>query len=365
MELSHDFSAKQIEDQVRNSLSSLDLQKLIFESRDKTKKIVFIEGPPTMNGVPHAGHLRGRVIKDLWYRYMTLCGNKVIFNAGWDTQGLPVELQAEKELGITGSKSEVIQSAGIEKIVSECKKIVHRFNETWVEADKLLGMSFNQEKAYWTYKDEYIEREWKYLKKAYENGILSEGYRVVAYCPSCQTSLSNSEVNQGYETVQDPSLYYKVKLQDEDLFLIVWTTMPFTLVTDAMVGLNPDENYVYVEIGNEVWVVGEKRLEEFMKEARMEKYTVIKTIKGSELDGKKYIHPLLDEIPGLKEFSKNPKAHLTVAENFVDIQTGSGLVHLSPANGEEDFDIATKRKVPIFNPINDEAKFTKDAGVYA
>ena len=132
MELSHDFNAKQIEDQVRNSLSSLDLQKLIFESRDETKKIVFIEGPPTMNGVPHAGHLRGRVIKDLWYRYMTLCGNKIIFNAGWDTQGLPVELQAEKELGITGSKSEVIQSAGIEKIVSECKKIVRRFNEIWI-----------------------------------------------------------------------------------------------------------------------------------------------------------------------------------------------------------------------------------------
>src|SRR3990172_8470475 len=365
MELAHDFNAKQIEDQVRNSLSSVDLQKIILEFSGKAKKIVFIEGPPTMNGVPHAGHLRGRVIKDLWYRYMTLCGNKIIFNAGWDTQGLPVELQAEKELGITGSKSEVIQSAGIEKIVSECKKIVHKFNETWVEADKLLGISFNQEKAYWTYKDEYIEREWKYLKKAYESGILCEGYRVVAYCPSCQTSLSNTEVNQGYEMVQDPSLYYKVKLQDEDLFLIVWTTMPFTLVTDAMIGLNPDENYVYVKVGNEVWVVGEKRLEEFMKEARMEKYTVIKTIKGSELDGKKYIHPLLDEIPGLKEFSKNPKAHLTVAENFVDIETGSGLVHLSPANGEEDFDITTKRKVPIFNPINDEAKFTKDAGVYA
>src|SRR5574341_1225812 len=284
MEISHEFNAKKIEEEVRNRFSSVDLQKLIFESPNKTKKTAFIEGPPTMNGVPHAGHLRGRVIKDLWYRYTTLSGSKVIFNAGWDTQGLPVELQAEKELGITGSKSEVIQSAGIERIVSECKKIVHKFNETWVKADKLLGMSFNQEKAYWTYKDEYIEREWKYLKKAHENGILSEGYRVVAYCPSCQTSLSNAEVNQGYETVQDPSLYYKVKLQDEDVFLIVWTTMPFTLVTDAMIGLNPDENYVYVKVGNEIWIVGEKRLEAFMKEARIEKYTVMKTIKGSEMD---------------------------------------------------------------------------------
>src|SRR5574341_170459 len=365
MEISHEFNAKKIEEEIRNNLSPIDLQKLIFESSDKTKKTAFIEGPPTMNGVPHAGHLRGRVIKDLWYRYMTLNGSKVIFNAGWDTQGLPVELQAEKELGITGSKSEVIESAGIEKIVSECKKIVHKFNEKWIEADKMLGMSFNQEKAYWTYKDQYIEREWQYLKKAHENGIIAESFRVVAYCPSCQTSLSNAEVNQGYDTVQDPSLYYKVKLQDEDLFLIVWTTMPFTLVTDAMVGVNPDENYVYARIENETWVVGEKRLEEFMKEVKIENYSITKTVKGSELEGKKYIHPLLDQIPGLTEFSKNPKAHLTVAESFVDIQTGSGLVHLSPANGEEDFEIATKRNVPVFNPINDEAKFTKEAGVYA
>ncbi|MFI5416276.1 MAG: class I tRNA ligase family protein, partial [Nitrososphaerales archaeon] len=345
-------------------LAGLDLEKLIFESPNKTKKIAFIEGPPTMNGTPHAGHLRGRIMKDLWYRYATLRGYKVIFNAGWDTQGLPVELQVEKELGISGSKSQVLESAGIEKLVSECKKTVHKFNEKWLEVDKLLGMSFNQQKAYWTYKDEYIEREWKYLKKAHEIGILSESYKVVAYCPSCQTSLSHAEVNQGYDTVVDPSLYYKVKLQDEDLYLIVWTTMPFTLVTDTMVGLNPDENYVHVKVESETWVVGEKRLEEFMKEAKIEKYTVIKTIKGSTLEGKKYIHPLLDEISGLKEFSKSPKFHIAVAESFVDIQTGSGLVHLSPANGEEDFEIATKRSIPIFNPINDEAKFTKDAGVY-
>jgi isoleucyl-tRNA synthetase len=365
MPISSEFDPKRIESEVKQQLSHIDLEKLIFESPNKTKKIAFIEGPPTMNGTPHAGHLRGRVIKDLWYRYMTLRGYKVIFNAGWDTQGLPVELQAEKELGITGNKSEVMKSVGVEKIVSECKKIVHRFNEKWVEADRLLGMSFNQNKAYWTYKDQYIEREWKYLKKAHENGILSEAYKVVAYCPSCQTSLSHAEVNQGYDTVQDPSLYYKVKLQDSDLYLIVWTTMPFTLVTDTMVGVNPEENYVQLKVGNETWLVGEKRLEEFLKEARVEEHTKIKTVKGSELEGKKYIHPLIDEIPGLKEHASFPKFHTVVAESFVDIETGSGLVHLSPANGEEDFDIATKRSIPIFNPINDEAKFTKDAGIYA
>jgi isoleucyl-tRNA synthetase len=365
MSLSTDFNPKKIEDEVKNNLSQLDLEKLIFESEDKTKKTAFIEGPPTLNGTPHAGHLRGRIMKDLWYRYMTLQGYKVIFNAGWDTQGLPVELQAEKELGISGGKSQVIESVGIEKIVAECKKIVYRFNEKWVALDKVLGMSFNQQKAYWTYKDEYIEREWKYLKKAHEIGILSESYKVVAYCPSCQTSLSHAELNQGYDTVTDPSLYYKVKLHDEDLYLIVWTTMPFTLVTDTMVGLNPDEDYVHVRVGNETWLVGEKRLEEFMKEAKIEEYTVIKTVKGSTLEGKKYIHPLLAEISGLEEFSKSPKFHIAVAENFVDIQTGSGLVHLSPANGEEDFEIASKRAIQIFNPINDEAKFTDQAGVYA
>jgi len=365
MQLSTDFNPKKIEDEVKEYLSELDLEKLISESQNKTRKIAFKEGPPTMNGIPHAGHLRGRIMKDLWYRYMTLRGYKVTFNAGWDTQGLPVELQAEKELGISGGKSQVIESVGIEKIVAECKKIVYRFNEKWVEFDKLLGMSFNQQKAYWTYKDEYIEREWKYLKKALEIGVLSESYKVVAYCPSCQTSLSHAEVNQGYDTVVDPSLYYKVKLHDEDLYLIVWTTMPFTLVTDTMVGLNPDENYVYVKVGNETWLVGEKRLVEFMKEAKIEEYTVVKTVKGSALENKKYIHPLLDQISGLEEFSKSTNFHIAVAENFVDIQTGSGLVHLSPANGEEDFEIASKRKISIFNPINDEAKFTKEAGVYA
>src|SRR5713226_3859754 len=311
MQISSEFKPKDIEQEVKNQLSSVDLEKLIFNSPNKTRKIAFIEGPPTMNGTPHAGHLRGRIIKDLWYRYMTLRGHKIIFNAGWDTQGLPVELQAEKELGVSGNKSQVIESVGIEKIVSECKKIVLQFNEKWVEADNLLGMSFNQKNAYWTYKDEYIEREWQYLKKAHEIGILSESYKVVAYCPSCQTSLSHAEVNQGYETVQDPSLYYKVKLQDDNLYLIVWTTMPFTLVTDAMVGLNPDANYVYVKVGDEIWLVGEQRMQEFMKEVMVEEYSVVKTVKGSDMDGKKYIHPLLDQISSLKEKARLPKFHTT------------------------------------------------------
>lgn len=365
MQLDKQFDSKKIEKQIKDYLEDVDLNKMVFDSSQKDQKIMFIEGPPTMNGIPHAGHLRGRVIKDLWYRYMTLRGHKVIFNAGWDTQGLPVELQAEKELGVTGGKTQIIKSVGIEKLVSECKKIVQKFNEKWVETDKLLGMSFNQEEAYWTFKDEFIEREWQILKKAYENGILEVDYTVIAYCPSCQTSLSHSEVNQGYEEVKDPSLYYKVKLQDEDVFLIVWTTMPFTLVTDAMVGLHPEENYCYVKTNNETWIVGEKRLEEFMQEIKVEEYSKEKTVTGKELEGKRYIHPLLEHIPGLKECSQDSNFHITVSEEFVDASTGSGLVHLSPANGEEDIKIANKRKVQIFNPIDDEVKFKKEAGKYS
>src|SRR5215213_1454120 len=159
---------------------------------------------------------------------------------------------AEKELGLTGSKAENLGKVGVEKIVETCKKIVHLYNEKWVAVDKLLGMSFDYEKAYWTFHNQYIEREWQYLKKAWESGVLKEWFRVVPYCPSCQTSLSNAEVNQGYETVEDPSFYYKVKLlrdegeEKEDAYLIVWTTMPFTIVTDEMVGANPKANYNYV-----------------------------------------------------------------------------------------------------------------------
>ncbi|MDH3490234.1 MAG: isoleucine--tRNA ligase [Nitrosopumilus sp.] len=363
MELSTKFDAKEIESQVKEYIKSIDLEKQIFAS-DKPEKIRFIEGPPTMNGVPHAGHLRGRVIKDLWYRYNTLQGKKIEFNGGWDTQGLPVELQVEKELGVTGGKTEAIKQFGIERIVSECKKTVEKFNKSWVKVDELLGMSFNHEKAYWTFRDEFIEREWQILKKAHENGILEEDFTVIAYCPSCQTSLSHAEVNQGYEEVKDPSLYYKVKLVDEDAFLIVWTTMPFTLVTDAMVGLQPQEDYAYVDVEDEAWVVGKTRLEELMIELKIENYKIKKTSKGSEFEGKKYVHPLLNLIPELNEYAKLDNYHVAVSETFVDASTGSGIVHLSPANGEDDIKIANKRNVKIFNPIDDEVRFTSKAGKY-
>ena len=367
MDFNVKFNAKAIENQVRDYLDNLDLRALLEDELTGKELVGYIEGPPTMNGEPHAGHLRGRIIKDLWYRFNTLQKKKVIFRAGWDTQGLPVELQAEKELGLTGSKAENVSKVGIEKIIATCKKIIHLYNEKWVAADKLLGMSFDYEKAYWTFHDQYIEREWQYLKKAWESGVLREWFRVVAYCPSCQTSLSNAEVNQGYEAVEDPSFYYKVKLKgggEEDVYLIVWTTMPFTIITDEMVGANPKADYNYVRINNEQWIVGADRMNDLMKELRIEDFTVEKTVKGNELDGRYYVHPLLHIIPGLAELAATGSIHFVVAEDFVDTATGSGLVHLSPANGEQDFEIAVKRKVPIFVPIDDRVIFTEKAGAF-
>ena len=165
--------------------------------------------------------------------------------------------------------------------------------------------------------------------------------------------------------ISDPSLFYKVKLRDEDKFLIVWTTMPFTLVTDAMIGTNPKEEYVEVKVENEIWIVGKIRLEELMQMKKIEDYQVLKTMLGSELEGKKYVHPLLDQIPELEELAKKDNYHIVVSENFVDVNTGSGLVHLSPANGEDDYNIAVKRKVDIFSPIDDKVYFTDSAGQYS
>ena len=150
MQLTKEFDLKKIEGEIKKHLENIDVEKLIFESKEKSQKIMFIEGPPTMNGIPHAGHLRGRVFKDLWYRFNTLQGSKIVFNAGWDAQGLPVDLQAEKELGVTGGKNEILEKVGIEKLVSECKRVVQKFNAEWVKTDKLLGISFNQENACWT-----------------------------------------------------------------------------------------------------------------------------------------------------------------------------------------------------------------------
>lgn len=366
------YKPKEIEDRIRAKWKETDLKSKINSSL-KSKAQGYVEGPPTLNGEPHLGHLRGRVMKDLWFRYETLRGRKIDFRGGWDTQGLPVELQAEKELGLTGNKTANLKKIGEEALVEACKKMVMTYHEVWRETDELLGLLIDDEKAYWTYRDAYIEREWQILRSAWDNHILDEGFRVTPFCPNCQTSLSAAEVALGgYETLEDPSMYFKMKLRGKESgsYLVAWTTMPFTVVTDELVGAKPDSDYVFANVstqgGPERWLVGAERINAMMKELRIEGYKIERKLKGRELEGLRYEHPLLDLISKQKEFDlADEKVHSIVAEEFVDTTTGSGLVHMSPANGEDDYEVSQRRSIQVFNPIDGQAVFTQDAGAFS
>jgi isoleucyl-tRNA synthetase len=375
--LSANYCPKELEANVRQNWKSIDVKKLIEEKLRGKKKYGYVEGPPTLNGEPHVGHMRGRLIKDLWYRFTTMRGDFVDFRGGWDCQGLPVELEAEKELGLTGNKTANLKVIGEEKLIDACKKMLSKYHDVWKKADEMLGLSIDDSKAYWTYRDEYIEREWKYLRSAWNNGILEEGFRVTPFCPSCQTSLSAAEVALGgYQNLEDPSMYFKLKVKSSevkysDTFLVVWTTMPFTVVTDEMVGVKPDAEYCFVKVKTfegklETWIVGAERLEPLLQEElRISGYEVESKVLGRDLEGLRYEHPLSDYIPEQAKIElKSDLVHSVVAEDFVDVTTGSGLVHLSPANGEDDFAVSRKRGVPIFNPIDEQGNFNEAAGIF-
>ena len=328
----------------------------------------YVEGPPTLNGIPHIGHARGRIMKDIWYRWKTMEGYYMPFWAGWDCQGLPVELEVEKLLGVR-NKREMLERVGMERFIAECKKAIMRYHDMWLTADSLLGIAINQEKAYWTYKDEYIEREWQILKRAWDQGLLEEGHYVVAYCPGCQTSLSSAEVGYegSYKEVEDPSFYFKFKVSGtEKEYFLVWTTMPFTVITDTMLAVQPKTEYVKVQVDTEVWIMVKQRVEPVMTELEIKNYRILETVTGESLEGTAYDYPLKDIIPQQAENeTKHPLVHKVICEDFVDINTATGIVHLSPGNGEEDFWAATRRGVPIYAPFDDDVKFTKDAGVFA
>jgi len=365
--LTLDYSPLELEKEVREFWEKHNVSQKMERLREETNNGVlgFVEGPPTLNGVPHVGHARGRVMKDLRYRWKTMQGFYVPFWAGWDTQGLPVELEVERELGVK-NKRDLLETVGEELFVAECKKTVMKYHREWVEADRKLGVFMNQEKAYWTYLDEYIEREWQYLKRAWEQGLLGEGYYVVAYCPHCQTSLSNAEVGLGYEEVEDPSLHFKMKVTGtENEYFLVWTTMPFTLVTDMMLAVHPEAEYAKVRVGEEMWVLAKQRVEPLMQELKVEGYSVVEVVPAQKLEGVKYEYPFKDVVPRQKELDQLPLVHTVVLEDFVDVSTATGVVHLSPGNGEDDFLAAKKRRLPVYVPFDDECRFTVEAGEFA
>ncbi len=368
LDLSLDYRPLELEKEIRKFWEQNEIRDKLERRKKGTKGVLgYVEGPPTLNGIPHIGHSRGRVMKDIRYRWKTMQGYYIPFWAGWDCQGLPVELEVEKLLGVK-NKRELLERVGEERFIEECKKVIMKYHREWVEADKRLGIAMNQKKAYWTYMDEYIEREWQYLKRAWEQNLLEEGYYVVAYCPGCQTSLSSAEVGYegSYREVEDPSLYFKFKITDsKNTYFLVWTTMPFTIITDTMLAVHPDAEYVNVKVGDELWIMVKQRVEPVMQELGIKKYAVTEAIQGRILEKTRYDYPLKDIIPKQAELeTKHKLVHTVICEEFVDVNTATGVVHLSPGNGEEDFSAAQKRGVPIFVPFDDEVKFTKDAGLF-
>jgi len=365
--LTLDYHPLEIEQEIREFWEKSNTLQKLTEHKEKNNAglLGYVEGPPTLNGVQHVGHARGRVIKDFRYRLKTMQGFYVTFWAGWDTQGLPIELEVEQALGVK-NKKELLERIGEEQFVEECKKTVMKYHRQWFEADKKLGLFINYDKAYWTHYDRYIEREWQYLKRAWEQNLLGEGYYVVAYCPHCQTSLSNAEVGLGYEMVEDSSINFKFKLSEtENEYFLIWTTMPFTIITDMMLGVHPEEEYAKVKVDTEVWILAKQRVEPIMEELGVRSYKTLKVMRGKDLEGVKYEYPFKDMIPKQRELDKLPLIHTVACEDFVDVATATGIVHLSPGNGEDDFLAARKRDLPMYAPFDDECRFTGEAGEFA
>jgi len=365
--LTLDYRPLELEKEIREFWEKNNIPKKLTEHKEKNNVglLGYVEGPPSLNGVQHVGHARGRVIKDFRYRLKTMQGFYVTFWGGWDTQGLPIELEVEQALGVK-NKKELLERIGEERFVEECKKTVMKYHRQWFEADKKLGLFIDYDKAYWTHRDKYIEREWHYLKRAWEQNLLGEGYYVVAYCPHCQTSLSNAEVGLGYEEVEDQSIHFKFKLtKTENEYFLIWTTMPFTIITDMMIGVHPEEEYAKVKVDNEVWILARQRVEPIMEELGVREYEILEVMMGKDLEGVKYEYPFKDVVLKQKELDKLPVIHTVVCEDFVDVATATGIVHLSPGNGEDDFFAAKKRHLSMYAPFDDECRFTEEAGEFA
>ncbi|MEL9939995.1 MAG: isoleucine--tRNA ligase [Ignisphaera sp.] len=321
----------------------------------------FLEGPPTANGFMHVGHARGRTFKDIVLRYSRMHGYCVWDQAGWDTQGLPVELEVEKNLKFKSKKD--IEMYGIDKFIQECQKLVDYYISHWRKASERLGLWLDYDNAYETRHPRYVETVWRFLKHSWERGLLYEDYRVIPVCPRCETALSSHEVALGYKLVKDPSLYFKIKLVDDNVYLVAWTTTPWTIIANEALAVHPNEKYVKIRVGNEYWIVAEKRLKPFVDEVKISDFEVIETFPGSMLFNKKYVHPLLEEVPAHK--LHEPSNHKVLIAEWVSMEDGTGIVHIAPAHGPEDYELGKKYGLIVFKPIQKNGLFTEEAGKYS
>lgn len=322
-----------------------------IEYRADKPNFVFYEGPPTANGKPHIGHVLGRVIKDFICRYKTMSGYRVVRKAGWDTHGLPVELGVEKQLGISGKQE--IENYGVEAFVKKCKSSVFEYEKQWRELTEAIGYWTNLDDPYITLDNNYIESVWHILSTIHKKGLLYRGHRVSPYCPCCQTTLSSHEVAQGYETVKDLSATVKFKLHDNGEYVLAWTTTPWTLPAHAALAMNPNMDYVRVQQEDGVYIVAKNLVEDVMQG----EYTILSEHKGSEFIGKTYAAPFPYVVP--------EKGHLIVAADFVTDSSGTGIVHMAPAHGEDDYKSCRENGISFISVVNAQGRYNDEITDFA
>lgn len=321
-------------------------KKSIF-NRNGKENFVFYEGPPTANGLPHAGHVLGRVIKDLVARYKTMQGYQVIRKAGWDTHGLPVELGVEKKLGISGKQE--IEAYGVEKFIEECKKSVFDYERQWRVFTEAIGYWVDMDDPYITLHNNYIESVWYILSKIHKEGLLYRGHKVNPYCPSCQTSLSSHEVAQGYKNVKDLSVIAKFKVQgSKNDYFLGWTTTPWTLPANVALAVNKNLSYVKVKQGEDTFILAENLLEDIFTEP----YNIISYHKGNDFVGTPYEPPF--------NYLKLNKAFEVIEADFVTENSGTGIVHLAPAYGEDDYNAIKENGFDFVNIVNQSGRYTEE-----
>ena len=351
VELSNGFVG--MEKDIANLWKERNIIKKNFDMNQDGEYFTFYDGPPTANGKPHVGHILTRVMKDIIPRYKVMKGYKVIRKAGWDTHGLPVELEIEKKLGISGKQQ--IEEYGVEKFVKECKSSVFTYVSMWEKMTNQIGYWVDMENPYVTYHNDYIESVWWALKQMWDKGLLYEGHKVMPYCPRCGTALSSHEVAQGYKDVSDLTCIAKFKVVgEENKYILAWTTTPWTLPSNLALCVNKAYTYIDAKVGDEVYILAKDLADKVLGED----YEIVKEFKGEELLGVKYEQ--------LMPFAKvEGKAFEVIHGDYVTLTDGTGIVHIAPAYGEDDSFVAKKNGITFVNLVDKEGKFVDEVTPWA
>ena len=337
-----------------------DIFEKSLEIREGSPVYTFYDGPPTANGKPHIGHVLTRVIKDMIPRYRTMKGYMVPRKAGWDTHGLPVELEVEKLLGLDGK--EQIEEYGLDPFIGKCKESVWKYKGMWEDFSQTVGFWADMNDPYVTYHDDFIESEWWALKEIWKKGLLYKGFKIVPYCPRCGTPLSSHEVAQGYKAVKERSAIVRFKVLDEDAYFLAWTTTPWTLPSNTALCVNPEETYCKVKAADGyTYYMAQALLDTVLGKLGSEEtpaYEVLETYAGKDLEYKKY-QPLYEASAKVAE-KQHKKCHFVVCDNYVTMSDGTGIVHIAPAFGEDDSRVGRDYDLAFVQFVDEKGNMTDD-----